>query len=167
MLGHGDFADHLMEKLEYVRCWNGGGFSLLTLLYRSYLNKSANSLSRYQLTMALNDATRSSSARHDSQDILRRLDVLMQGALQHGEIGWDVFTLEYRVDPPVNTIIDPDSMTNYMKLFNHLWQMKRVERALGVSWQRLVGSAKSKRHSRGEPCDYQPRQCLTNFLLPS
>jgi len=61
----------------------------------------------------------------------------------HGEIGWDVFTLEYKVDPPLDTVIDPDSMVKYLKLFNHLWQMKRIEGTLSQSWMRIAGGART------------------------
>jgi len=33
----------------------------------------------------------------------------------HGEIGWDVFTLEYKVDAPIDTVLDPDSMVKYLE----------------------------------------------------
>jgi hypothetical protein len=87
----------------------------------------------------------------------------MSGSLQHGEIGWDVFTLEYRVDAPVDTIIDPEAMINYMKIFNHLWQMKRVERALGLGWMRMVGGARSFLKIPGEYS--QPFRTMNNNLL--
>jgi gamma-tubulin complex component 3 len=55
-----------------------------------------------------------------------------------GEMGWDVFTLEYKVDAPIDTVLDPDSMIKYLKLFNHLWRVKRIEVALGASWKRVA-----------------------------
>jgi gamma-tubulin complex component 3 len=60
-----------------------------------------------------------------------------------GEIGWDVFTLEYRIDPPLDTVLDADSMVKYLKLFNHLWKMKRVENALNSSWMRISAGART------------------------
>ena len=61
----------------------------------------------------------------------------------HGEIGWDVFTLEYKVDSPVNTVLDADSMMNYLKIFNHLWKMKRIESTLSVAWMRTAGGSRT------------------------
>lgn len=61
----------------------------------------------------------------------------------HGEIGWDVFTLEYKVDSPVNTVLDTDSMMNYLKIFNHLWKVKRIESALSVAWMRTAGGSRT------------------------
>jgi gamma-tubulin complex component 3 len=61
----------------------------------------------------------------------------------HGEIGWDVFTLEYKVDAPIDTVLDPNSMVKYLKLFNHLWRMKRVEGALNKGWARVARGART------------------------
>lgn len=54
-----------------------------------------------------------------------------------GELGWDVFNLEYKVDVPLDTILDPRSMEDYAKVFKHLWQIKRVEYSLTHVWTRL------------------------------
>lgn len=61
----------------------------------------------------------------------------------HGEIGWDAFTLEYKVDAPIDTVLDPESMIKYLKLFNHLWQMKRIEGSLNKGWMRMAGGART------------------------
>ena len=73
---------------------------------------------------------------------MRRLDARML-EYSHGEIGWDVFTLEYKVDAPIDTILDPDSMVKYLKLFHHLWKMKRVESALSEGWMRVAGASRT------------------------
>ena len=87
-------------------------------------------------------AIRSSNAQKDSADVLRRLDARMLEYSQ-GEIGWDVFTLEYKVDAPLDTVLDPDSMVKYLKLFNHLWKMKRIESTMTKGWVRTAGSTKA------------------------
>lgn len=61
----------------------------------------------------------------------------------HGEIGWDVFTLEYKVDAPINTVLDSESMIKYLKLFNHLWKMKRIESTLSKTWMRVAGGSRT------------------------
>ncbi|KAG8759034.1 Microtubule-nucleating Tub4p (gamma-tubulin) complex component [Serendipita sp. 396] len=124
LLGRGDFADQLMD-------------SLLTSLSRP-----ANTLYRHNLTATLEAAVRASNARFDPPDVLRRLDARML-EYSHGEIGWDVFTLEYKVDAPIDTVIDPDGMEKYLKIFHHLWRMKRVEGALSASWNRIACGARS------------------------
>ncbi|KAF8845758.1 gamma-tubulin complex, component 3 [Paxillus ammoniavirescens] len=124
LLGHGDFAEQLMEAL---------GPSLA---------RPANTLYRHNLTATLETAVRTSNAQNDPPDVLRRLDARML-EYSHGEIGWDVFTLEYKVDAPIDTILDPDSMMKYLKLFNHLWKMKRVESTLSQGWMRVAGASRT------------------------
>ncbi|KZP17293.1 gamma-tubulin complex, component 3, partial [Athelia psychrophila] len=124
MLGHGDFADQLMETLG------------------PSLSRPANTLYRHNLTATLETAIRSSNAQNDPPDVLRRLDARML-EYSHGEIGWDVFTLEYKVDAPIDTVLDPESMVGYQKLFNHLWKMRRIEGALSAGWMRIAGGSRT------------------------
>ncbi|KAG6837438.1 hypothetical protein H0H93_009532 [Arthromyces matolae] len=124
LLGHGDFADGLIEAL-----WTS-------------LARPANTLYRHNLTAHLDTALRASSAIHDPLDVRRRLDARML-EYSHGEIGWDVFTLEYKVDAPIDTVLDPLTMETYLKLFRHLWQMKRIEVALNFGWRRTVGGVRN------------------------
>ncbi|CAE6481924.1 unnamed protein product [Rhizoctonia solani] len=124
MLGHGDFADQLMEALG------------------PNLSRPANTLYRHNLTATLDTAIERSNARFDSTDIIRRLDARML-EYSHGEIGWDVFTLEYKVDAPLDTVLDPESMRKYMTLFQHLWQMRRVDVTLTQGWASLASASKT------------------------
>ncbi|PFH52765.1 hypothetical protein AMATHDRAFT_139134 [Amanita thiersii Skay4041] len=122
MLGHGDFVDQLMDALG------------------PSLSKPANALFRHNLTTTLESAIRSSNAQNDPADVLRRLDARML-EYSHGEIGWDIFTLEYKVDPPIDTVLNSASMEKYLKIFKHLWQLKRIECVLNKSWLRMaIGS---------------------------
>ncbi|PPQ72575.1 hypothetical protein CVT26_003706 [Gymnopilus dilepis] len=131
LLGHGDFADQLMETLA------------------PSLTRPANTLYRHNLTANLETAIRSSNAQRDSVDVLRRLDARIL-EYSHGEIGWDVFTLEYKVNAPIDTVLDHEAMEKYLKLFKHLWQMKRIQRALDKGWMRVTGDARSFIHLPGQ-----------------
>ncbi|RDX55466.1 gamma-tubulin complex DGRIP91/SPC98 component [Lentinus brumalis] len=124
LLGYGDFTEQLMDTLG------------------PSLSRPANALYRHNLTATLESALRSSNAQNDSPDVLRRLDARML-EYSHGEIGWDVFTLEYKVDAPIDTVLDPAAMVKYLKLFNHLWRVKRIESTLNASWMRIAGGAKT------------------------
>lgn len=59
-----------------------------------------------------------------------------------GEIGWEVFTLVYKVDAPIDTVLDPNAMIQYQRLFNHLWKMKRVDNVLNAGWMGLSRAKK-------------------------
>lgn len=124
MLGRGDFVELLMENL---------GPSLV---------RPANTLYRHNLTATLETALRGSSSASDHPDVVRRLDARML-EFSHGETGWDVFTLEYKIDAPLDTVLDPAAMDSYLKMFNQLWRTKRVERTLGEVWRRLITGART------------------------
>ncbi|EJU01475.1 hypothetical protein DACRYDRAFT_108023 [Dacryopinax primogenitus] len=135
-------VDHLQALKAYLLCGYGDFHDLLMDSLSALLAKPANALYRHTLTTRLLDAIRGSNAQYDPPDVLRRLDARMM-EYSHGEIGWDVFTLEYKVDPPIDTVIDPDGINNYLKLFNHLWKMRRVEGSLGAAWGRVTSGARS------------------------
>ncbi|KAF9100965.1 Gamma-tubulin complex component 3 [Mortierella sp. GBA35] len=126
LLGQGDFIQHLMESLG------------------TNLSQPANTLFRHNLTGTLETAIRSSNAQYDDPDILRRLDVRLL-EISPGDSGWDVFSLDYHVDSPVNTILTPAAMHQYLKMFNFLWRLKRVEHALSSAWRRQTTSARAIR----------------------
>lgn len=130
---------------------------------RPSLAKPANTLYRHNLTATLETAIRSSSAQYDPLDVLRRLDARML-EYSHGEIGWDVFTLEYKVDSPIDTVLDPESMEKYLKLFRYLWQQKRVELALNKGWMRLTGGVRSFLKVPGEFLSLKSNLPLTLIL---
>ena len=58
-------------------------------------------------------------------------------------LGWDIFSLYYKVGPPLNTIITQDLMKNYLRIFNFLWRLKRVDSSLSSTWVENM-SSKSK-----------------------
>nr|CAG8605196.1 12253_t:CDS:10 [Entrophospora candida] len=115
LLGQGDFIQHLMP---------------------------ANTLYRHNLTGTLEAAIRASNAQYDDPDILRRLDVRLL-EISYGDVGWDVFSLDYYVDSPINTILTPSAMNQYLKLFNFLWRLKHVEHDLSFAWRRNMTSART------------------------
>lgn len=106
------------------------------------LNRPANTLYRHNLTAKLEEAIRSTNAQNDPTDVLRRLDARMM-EYTHGEIGWDVFHLEYKVDAPIDTVLDPDTMTKYIRVFCHLWKLKRAEGTLTSGWMRVAGGSRT------------------------
>lgn len=116
--------------------------SSCSLHFSPSLTRPANTLYRHNLTATLETAIRQSSAQNDPPDVLRRLDARML-EYSHGEIGWDVFTLEYKVDAPIDTVLDPEAMVKYLKLFNHLWKIKRVVSTLSAGWMRIAGGART------------------------
>lgn len=124
LLGKGDFVELLMDNLG------------------PSMGKSANSLMRHQLTACLETALRGSTAANDDADVLRRLDARMNEYSQ-GQVGWDCFTLEYKVDAPVDTVLSPTAMSQYERLFSQLWRTRRVEVAVDGAWMRLMTGSRT------------------------
>jgi gamma-tubulin complex component 3 len=112
-----------------------------SLTCRDSLDRPANTLYRHNLTATLESAIRGSNAQFESPEILRRLDARML-ELSHGEIGWDVFTLEYKIDAPLDVIVTPYCARQYLKVFNFLWRVKRVEFAITGAWKRSATGAR-------------------------
>ncbi|KAI9881450.1 MAG: Microtubule-nucleating Tub4p (gamma-tubulin) complex component [Pleopsidium flavum] len=133
--------EHLRALKKYILLGQGDFIALLMESLASNLDRPANSQYRHTLTAQLEHAIRASNAQYDSPDVLRRLDARLL-ELSHGDIGWDLFTLEYKIDAPVDVVITPWATTQYLKVFNFLWRVKRVEFALGSTWRRCMTGAR-------------------------
>lgn len=70
-----------------------------------------------------------SNAQYHEPEFINRLDVKLLEQ-NPGDQGWDVFSLDYAVEEPINTILTPVIITGYLKIFNFLWKLKRVEHTL-------------------------------------
>ncbi|PSR92015.1 Spc98 family-domain-containing protein [Coniella lustricola] len=123
LMGQGDFVVLLMESLS------------------ANLDRPAGAQYRHTLTDKLEGAIRGSNAQFESPEVLRRLDARML-QLSHGDIGWDCFTLEYKVDAPADVVVTPWGNKQYLKVFNFLWKIKRVEFGLSSTWRRCMTGAR-------------------------
>ena len=133
--------EHLNALKRYLLLGQGDFIALLMESLSTNLDRPAGSQYRHTLTAQLEHAIRGSNAQFDSPDILRRLDARLT-EMEKGDTGWDVFTLEYKVDAPVDVIITPWANRQYLKIFNLLWRVKRVEFALGSTWRRCMTGAR-------------------------
>ena len=133
--------EHLRAFKKYLLLGQGDFIALLMESLSSNLDRPAGSQYRHNLTAQLEHAIRGSNAQYDSQDVLLRLDARLL-ALSTGEVGWDVFTLDYKVDAPVDVVITTWASRQYLKVFQFLWRIKRVEFALGSTWRRCMTGAR-------------------------
>ena len=108
LLGQGDFHHHLMG-----------------MMYEE-LNESARNIMRHNLISIVEGAIRVSNAQFDDLEFVGRLDVKLLEASQ-GDRGWDVFSLNYRVDLPISTLFTPPMMEKFFQVFKFLWHVKRVD----------------------------------------
>ncbi|KAI4203024.1 MAG: hypothetical protein LQ346_001871 [Caloplaca aetnensis] len=133
--------EHLKALKKYLLLGQGDFIALLMESLSSNLDRPAGSQYRHTLTAQLEHAIRGSNAQYDSPEVLSRLDARLL-ELSHGEIGWDVFTLEYKVDAPVDVVFTAWASKQYLQVFNFLWRIKRVEFALGSTWRRCMTGAR-------------------------
>lgn len=129
--------EHLQALKNYILLGQGDFIALLMESLAANLDRPAGAQYRHTLTAQLEHAIRGSNAQYDSSEVLRRLDARML-QLSHGDIGWDCFTLEYKIDAPVDVIVTDWGNRQYLKVFNFLWRIKRVEFALLSTWRKCM-----------------------------
>lgn len=132
---------HLQALKDYVLLGQGDFIALLMESLAANLDRPAGAQYRHTLTAQLEHAIRGSNAQYDSPEVLRRLDARML-QLSHGDIGWDCFTLEYKIDSPVDVVVTEWGNRQYLKVFNFLWRIKRVEFALATTWRKCTTGAR-------------------------
>ncbi|OLL25334.1 Spindle pole body component alp6, partial [Neolecta irregularis DAH-3] len=161
--------EHLHAFKKYLMLGQGDFIALLMDSLQSSLDQKASLLYRHNLTATLESAIRGSNAQYDPDDITRRLDARLL-ELAHGDIGWDVFTLEYKVDSPLDVIVTSWSARQYLKIFNFLWRVKRVEFALNNTWRTSVIGERAFLNVVKDVCgsDWQTVRCasaeMTHFI---
>ncbi|KAK2147394.1 hypothetical protein LSH36_555g02025 [Paralvinella palmiformis] len=135
------FVDHLKAMRRYLLLGQGDFIRYLMDLLEDDLAKPPQMLFLHNLTSILETAIRGTNAQYDDIDILRRLDVRLL-EVSPGDIGWDVFSLDYHVDGPVQTVFTPESMIIYLRVFNFLWRAKRMEYILAGIWKSQMSNAR-------------------------
>lgn len=160
--------EHLRAMKRYILLGQGDFIALLMESLSPSLEKPSGGLYRHNLTAQLEHAIRNSNAQYESADVLRRLDARLLDTA-HGEVGWDVFTLEYKIDAPVDVVVTPTCSREYLKVFNFLWRIKRVEYALSDAWRKYMTGARGVlgdphvRNLVGE--DWKVSRCILNEML--
>lgn len=87
-------------------------------------------------------AIRSSNAQFHKQEFLQCLDVKLLEASK-GDEGWQIFSLQYKVGTPLNTVLTPKIMGDYLRIFNFLWRLKRIDYILSKTWIQQMGNKKA------------------------
>lgn len=93
------------------------------------------SLTSGQLSRILVNSIKTSSVKNIEFRYQSRLDARIL-ELSHGSIGWEVFTLEYKVnDLPIHSIVSANGGTaNYLKTFNFLWKLRHFTSILNAGF---------------------------------
>ncbi|KAL1528856.1 hypothetical protein AB1Y20_010179 [Prymnesium parvum] len=131
LLGKGDFVQQLMEHLA------------------PQLAKRVSDLHRHQFLSLVESAIRSSASSEPTAEaevtlLLEHLDV--QLLKDPGGSGWDSFSLDYRVESPLSTVLSASALAEYRQAFTFLWRLKRVEHALTGVWRKHGTTARLLQH---------------------
>ncbi|XP_075473713.1 gamma-tubulin complex component 3-like [Primulina tabacum] len=128
------FKEHCLAIKRYLLLGQGDFVQYLMDIVGPELSEPANTISSFKLAGNLESAIRSSNAQYDDRDMLDRLRVKM---MPHntGDRGWDVFSLEYDARVPLNTVFTESVMSRYLRIFNFLWKLRRIEHALIGVWK--------------------------------
>ena len=86
---------HVSNLMPYTYCFS--------LFPRPELDKPASTRISRLLASILDKCIRSTNSQYDDSDVLKRLDVRISEPSQ-GDSGWDVFSLDYKVDGPLATV---------------------------------------------------------------
>ncbi|XP_062194021.1 gamma-tubulin complex component 3-like [Phragmites australis] len=130
------FKDHCLAIKRYLLLGQGDFVQYLMDVVGPELSEPANRISSFHLAGLLETAIRASNAQYDDHDILDRIRVKM---MDHGDgdRGWDVFSLEYDARVPLDTVFTASVMKMYLKVFNFLWKLKRVDHSLTGVWKTM------------------------------
>jgi gamma-tubulin complex component 3 len=90
------------------------------------LDKQANNLAKHNLESYLITAIKSSNSDIKDAENIKKLNIILLNPTQ-GDIGWDIFCLEYKVDLPLNVIFSNKLLKDYQKLFLFFWKIKRIK----------------------------------------
>ncbi|KAF7818936.1 gamma-tubulin complex component 3 [Senna tora] len=130
------FKEHCLAIKRYLLLGQGDFVQYLMDIVGPELSEPANTISSFKLAGLLETAIRSSNAQYDDPDILDRLRVKMMPH-ESGDKGWDVFSLEYDARVPLDTVFTESVMSRYLRIFNFLWKLRRVEHALIGAWKTM------------------------------
>ncbi|CAH8284662.1 unnamed protein product [Eruca vesicaria subsp. sativa] len=130
------FKEHCLAIKRYLLLGQGDFVQYLMDIVGPKLSEPANNISSFELAGFLEAAIRASNAQYDDRDMLDRLRVKM---MPHGsgDRGWDVFSLEYEPRVPLDTVFTESVLSKYLRVFNFLWKLKRVEHALIGIWKTM------------------------------
>jgi len=147
MYGKFQLMAHLTALRKFLLLGQGDIMRYLLDLLEPELGQPATQLMPHNLAGILETAIRGTNTQYEQQDILDRLDVKLL-EIQPGDTGWDVFSLDYKVTGPIGVVFTPDTMTQYLMLFNTLWRAKRMEWVLSGVWHKLASLHKITRQLR-------------------
>lgn len=147
LLGQGDFIRHLMDLLK------------------TELDKPALECGFRNIESVLECAMHSTNAKFDEPDVIKRLDCRLLDPPSPQASGWDIFSLVYKVDGPINSIFTEEKIRDYIEIFRQLWRTKRVEHVLTSLWsEQMFYSKRSSELPSIGPVFHRANILLTEMI---
>ncbi|KAH8344701.1 hypothetical protein KR067_003887, partial [Drosophila pandora] len=141
MVGPHKLLDHLHGMRRYLLLGQGDFVSILIENMKDELERKGTDIYAHDLSAMLDAALRCTNAQYDDPEILNHLDVVVQTPFP-GDCGWDIISLQYIVQGPLATMLEP-TMPTYKALFKPLWRMKHMEFVLSMKiWKEQMGNSK-------------------------
>ena len=131
------FSSNLESINKYLLL--GQGDMMQTLLESLFdeLDKPANNILKHNLESYLNTSIKASNSDIKDSENIQKLNIILLNSSQ-GDIGWDIFCLEYNVKLPLNVIFNNKLMKEYQKLFLFFWKIKRIKYGqINYIWKKI------------------------------
>lgn len=132
--------EHLINFKRFYLIQNNDFIDSVILKGSDLFNEPSSNISSNLLSQILNESINHSSIKYNV--FAERLDARVLDPI-HGNIGWEVFTVEYRIeDLPIYSLVE-GHMIQYLKMFNFLWRLRHLQSLLN---ENFVDSVNIKKH---------------------
>ncbi|CAM9222888.1 unnamed protein product [Discosporangium mesarthrocarpum] len=125
---------HLRALKKFLLHGQGDVMIALVETLGPELSKKGSVVFRHNLQSMLEGVLKSSNVHFEDPDIIFRVQVKLF-PLAHGDTGWQIFSLDYVLGPPLNTVLTEQAMNMYRRVFARLWFIKRIEWMLASAWR--------------------------------
>lgn len=152
-----NFMETLNALADFLLMRKGDFIYSIMKTGKEILDEPSASLSSGELSSLLRDSIARASSRSflgsGENYVFEHLDARILN-LKHGNIGWDVFTLDFRIEPPLASILNKETNSHkkeYLRIFNHLWRIKRLNFMYNEEWitaKKLKNRNRDKRLTR-------------------
>ena len=156
------FKENLTAINRYLLLGQGDMMQLLMESLFDELKKPASHIYKHNLQANLESAIRASNAKYNDEECLKKLNIKLLDA-NIGDTGWDIFTLEYNVEPPLTVIFNRTLLREYQRLFFFFWKLKRLEFSQNHQiWRKFMTYAHTLRNDFDEQRSKIHRAMLFN-----
>jgi gamma-tubulin complex component 3 len=135
LLTQGQLVDRLNDLKRFMLFGQGDFADCIESLARKELIKPATAQNKFELQFLIDCAVRRSVVNvREIEPLLSRLTVFLDIPSSTADTGFEIFSLDYSVEPPVEVVLTQDVMKQYRKLSVFLFQLLRSDAAIRNVW---------------------------------